>query len=503
MKVPRSLWRAASGRWRLAVLIAVAVVVPGGVGAGTMAMMPTEADPSSVPGLNGRLAFQDDEALEPYLEADMLAAVPVGADPVSEPVRAVLSSSQVIDSLGQSGLPSVAVDAYVRAADRLATEDPACGIRWTLLAAIGRVESNHGRFGGAMLRDDGYPTKPIRGIPLDGRPNVALIRDTDRGLLDGDTAYDRAVGPMQFIPSTWRSVGVDGNGDGRRDPNNLFDAAYGAARYLCDGDADLRNADARTRAVRRYNNADEYVRVVLNLADMYETGAVARLPAIGLPPMEPTPPPRPSPGPPPTPDSPPDGPVGPPRPSGPSVPAPQPAPPRPVSPAPTPSPPATPQPAPNPPAPTTTPSTTAPPSPPTTAPPPPPATSPPATTPPPATSSTTTPPTTAPEPTPSTTSTTVPADPPAEPPATPEEPAAAVGWAPAMREVVVGILEDAADGPAPAAPAEPPAPAPAPEAPPEPSEPAEPPTAPAPPAPPAPAPEAPPESPEPAEPPPS
>ena len=72
----------------------------------------------------------------------MLAAVPVGADPVSEPVRAVLSSSQVIDSLGQSGLPSVAVDAYVRAADRLATEDPSCGIRWTLLARDrpGRVQ---------------------------------------------------------------------------------------------------------------------------------------------------------------------------------------------------------------------------------------------------------------------------------------------------------------------------------------------------------------------------
>ena len=435
MKVRRSLWRAAAGRWRLAVLIAVAIVLPGGVGAGTMAMMPSEADPSSVPGLNGTLPFQEDEALEPYLEADMLAAVPVGADPVSDPVRAVLSSAQVIDSLGQSGIPSVAVDAYVRAAGRLVTENPGCGIRWTLLAAIGRVESNHGRFGGAMLRDDGYPTKPIRGIPLDGRPNVALIPDTDGGALDGDTAYDRAVGPMQFIPSTWRSVGVDGNGDGRRDPNNLFDAAYGAARYLCDGDADLRNADARAQAVRRYNNADEYVRVVLNLADMYETGAVERLPAIGLPPMEPTPPPRPSPGPPPAPD----GPVGPgPGQSGPSAPAPRPAPPRPV-------PPAAPNPAPR--APTTTPSTT----PPTTAPPPPPTTSPPTTALPPTTSSTTTPPTTAPEPSPSTTTstttTTVPVDPPPEPPEPPEEPTAAVGWAPAMREVVVEILEESADAP--------------------------------------------------------
>ena len=330
MKVLESLWRAAFRRWRTAVLIAVAVVLPGGVGAGTMAMMPTEADPSSVPGLNGTLPFQDDEALEPYLDAEMLAAVPVGADPVSEPVRAVLSSASVIDSLGQSGIPSVAVDAYAMAEARLAAEDPSCGIRWTLLAAIGRVESNHGRFGGAMLRDDGYSTKPIRGIPLDGRPNVALIRDTDGGELDGDTAYDRAVGAMQFIPSTWRSVGVDGNGDGRRDPNNIFDAAYGAARYLCEGDADLRNADARAQAVRRYNNADEYVRVVLNLADMYETGAVERLPAIGLPPMEPTPPPRPSPGPP---RPCPDGPAGP-HPGLPGHPLRRPAPPHQTGPVP-------------------------------------------------------------------------------------------------------------------------------------------------------------------------
>jgi Transglycosylase SLT domain len=496
MKLPRSLWRAASGRWRLAVLIAVAVVLPGGVGADTMAMMPNEADPSSVPGLNGALPFQEDEALDPYLEADMLAAVPVGADPVSEPVRAVLSSAQVIDSLGQSGIPSAAVDAYVRAAGRLATEDPSCGIRWTLLAAIGRVESNHGRFGGAMLRDDGYPTKPIRGIPLDGRPNVALIRDTDRGRLDGDTRYDRAVGPMQFIPKTWQSVGVDGNGDGRRDPNNLLDAAYGAARYLCEGEADLRNADARAQAVRRYNNADKYVRVVLSLADMYETGAVQRLPAIGLPPMEPTPPPRPSPGPPPIPD----GPIGPtPGPSGPSAPAPRPAPPRAVPPAaPTPAPPTPPRAAPTPPAPAPAPSTTAPPTT-TTAPPPPPVTGPPTTPPPPATSSTTTPPTTAPQPSPST-STTVPADPPPEPPAPPEEPPAppeeppaAVGWAPAMREVVVEILEESADPLAPTAPADP-AESSEPPEPPAPPASAEPPAAPAPPASPtpeAPAPEAP------------
>jgi hypothetical protein len=79
---------------------------------------------------------------------------------------------------------------------------------------------------------------------------------------------------MQFIPSTWRSVAVDGNGDELTDPNNTFDAALGAGVYLCAGDTDLRELDDRIRAVRRYNNADEYVRLVLRLAEMYEEGGV-------------------------------------------------------------------------------------------------------------------------------------------------------------------------------------------------------------------------------------
>ncbi|MGH9252302.1 MAG: lytic murein transglycosylase [Acidimicrobiales bacterium] len=136
------------------------------------------------------------------------------------------------------------------------------------------------------MREDGYGTRPIRGIPLDGRPNVALIRDTDGGALDGDTTYDRAVGPMQFIPSTWRSVGVDANADGRHDPNNIFDAAQGAGVYLCVGDGDLRDPAQAARAVRRYNNADEYVRVVLSLAELYESGRVGVVPSSPVPPPE-------------------------------------------------------------------------------------------------------------------------------------------------------------------------------------------------------------------------
>jgi Transglycosylase SLT domain len=440
MKV-REVWRRAPRRWRQAVMVALAIALPGSITAGaTAGMLPMGAE------LDGMLPVQDDAALDGFLDPELLEAVPVGASSVAEPVRAVLSSEEVIETLGENGIPSVAVDAYMEAADTLAVDDPTCGIRWTLLAAIGRVESNHGRFGGAQLRDDGYGTKPIRGIPLDGRPNVALIRDTEGGELDGDTTYDRAVGPLQFIPSTWKSVGVDANDDGERDPNNIFDAALGAAVYLCRGDGDLRDVDERAQAVRRYNNADEYVRVVLNLAEMYESGEVDRLPSIGLPPREPTPRPRPTPAPPVTaPD--PETPLTPSRPAAPAPDQPDVA----DGPAPPPATTTSPQPSPTTIVPTPA---TPPPTPPATPVPPAPTTS---------TTVPDQPPVTTPDDTvPPTTSTTVPDQPPVDAPDEPvtsepdpgvvdepAEPPAAVGWAPAMREVVVEIIEESSAAPGP------------------------------------------------------
>jgi hypothetical protein len=356
--------------------------------------------------LGGTLPFQEDDLAEMEVELaafedpELLDDVPVSEGEVSDEVEEVLESAEVIETLGESGIPEVAIEAYMDGADLQADADPGCGIRWTLLAAIGRVESNHGRFGGAQLREDGYGTKPIRGIPLDGRPNVALIRDTDGGELDGDTTYDRAVGPMQFIPSTWRSVGQDGNDDGRSDPNNIFDAAQGAGAYLCAGDANLDDTAARARAVRRYNNADEYVRVVLSLAMMYETGEVEPLPDLPA-----TPPPAATPSAP-----------RPPAPT-PAVPAPPAGPARPGQPGPT-TPPATTPPRPRPPV-TTEPGRGPVPTLPGPAPTTPPTTEPPVAPPP----------------------TTVPEGPaPTTLPPAPAEPPAAVGWAPAMREVVVDIL---------------------------------------------------------------
>jgi len=222
-----------------------------------------------------------DPAVRPYLNPKQLKEVPVGSGKVSKPVQKILTSPAVTTALDAGGIPEVAVEAYQRAAAALAVSDAACRLPWQLLAAIGRVESDNGQFGGAVLLADGYGTQPIYGIPLDGRDGVALVRDTDGGKLDGDPNFDRAVGPMQFIPSTWALYGADGNGDGKKDPNNIFDAALGAADYLCAGGGDLDNPAQEAAAVLRYNDADEYVHVVLTLAASYEHGDFATLPTTG------------------------------------------------------------------------------------------------------------------------------------------------------------------------------------------------------------------------------
>lgn len=197
---------------------------------------------------------------------------------------------------GANGIPATALDAYQRAGLSVAAALPNCKLPWELLAGIGRVESVHAS--GYGLKADGYTEKPIRGPRLDGN-GFAEIRDTDAGEWDADAVYDRAIGPMQFIPSTWRTWGADGNGDGKRDPNNLYDAALGAGLYLCAGDKDLTNAAKLDQAILSYNNSREYVNTVLGYMRQYQTDGAAGVPnpPVGDYPTTPpgalpTPPPR-------------------------------------------------------------------------------------------------------------------------------------------------------------------------------------------------------------------
>ncbi|WP_410664630.1 lytic transglycosylase domain-containing protein [Amycolatopsis sp. lyj-84] len=206
---------------------------------------------------------------------------------------------------GPLGIPVTALAAYRNAADILIAEQPGCHIDWALIASIGRIESNHAR--GGYVDAKGNTLEPILGPQLNGAGPFAAIPDTDGGKYDGDTVWDRAVGPTQFIPSTWKGYASDGNGDGESNPNNIFDAALGTGRYLCSGGLDLSKPDQLRTAVFRYNNSDTYVNTVLIWAEAYRTGVLptpdSRVP-IGAPNAGAAPPPASVP-PPPVPSTPP------------------------------------------------------------------------------------------------------------------------------------------------------------------------------------------------------
>jgi len=192
------------------------------------------------------------------------------------------TSAAVINSLASNGIPNMALNAYRVAAARMDHVDPGCGIDWALLAGIGRVESDHGRFGGAVFNADGTTNPKIIGPALDGKTWDYVPAPANGLALDGDAVYAHALGPMQFIPQTWAGYGADENGDGVADVFNIHDAALGAARYLCAAGGDLRTTTGQKQAVLTYNHSDEYLGVVLALADAYRRGvSVAGIPLVG------------------------------------------------------------------------------------------------------------------------------------------------------------------------------------------------------------------------------
>lgn len=191
------------------------------------------------------VASQSIEILEPRLENQLMLLPVSGTD-----------------------IPLVVLDAYYQAAETIAGEQPSCRLSWNQLAGIGKVESRHGTFGGNSVSRYGQISGRILGPVLDGDPFQA-IADTDGGALDGDTVWDRAVGPMQFIPTSWQIFGRDGNGDGIRDPHNLYDAALAAGAHLCRSRSGLNSDEAFRGALLGYNRSPVYGTQVMRLAQEY------------------------------------------------------------------------------------------------------------------------------------------------------------------------------------------------------------------------------------------
>ncbi|MGW8886106.1 lytic transglycosylase domain-containing protein [Streptomyces sp. NPDC055749] len=189
--------------------------------------------------------------------------------PLTTPNKPGTSVNLPVTGSAEAGIPASILAAYKKAEQTVAGSDAACRLPWQLLAAIGKVESGQAR--GGRVDANGTTFSPILGPALNGQ-GFALIKDSDDGAYDGDATHDRAVGPMQFIPQTWATWGQDGNGDGREDPNNIYDAALAAGRYLCAGTRNLAVGADLDRAVLSYNHSREYLRTVRSWFDYYKRG---------------------------------------------------------------------------------------------------------------------------------------------------------------------------------------------------------------------------------------
>ncbi len=196
------------------------------------------------------------------------------ASPAAAPMRADGSVDTVWleDVAQETGIPERALAAYAAADARARASG--CEVGWNTLAGIGWVESHHGTLQGGSIDADGVARPHIIGIALDGTNETMEIPDTDGGLLDGDAEWDRAVGPMQFIPETWSIWAVDAAGDGVADPHSIDAAAATAAAYLCRLDGTLAEGEQWIRAIRSYNNTFDYQVRVATAAERYAAAGV-------------------------------------------------------------------------------------------------------------------------------------------------------------------------------------------------------------------------------------
>ncbi|MFD4588287.1 C40 family peptidase [Streptomyces sp. NPDC058434] len=172
-------------------------------------------------------------------------------------------------------IPPRMLTAYKNATGQIGKHVPKCrGMRWPVLAGIAKVESNHAI--GRSIAAGGDIRPRIYGVLLNGSGaggNTTVFPDTDNGRWDGTADGERAVGPFQFLPSTWEGAGKDANGDKRADPHNADDAALGAAIYLCGGGRDLAKRSQLKAAILQYNRSNEYVVNVLGWIDQYTAAA--------------------------------------------------------------------------------------------------------------------------------------------------------------------------------------------------------------------------------------
>lgn len=204
----------------------------------------------------------------PLTYAQQAPDPPLAASPTQPGYVGLIDPDWAQRTAQATGIPELAVLAYAGAIVRSREVYPECGIGWNTLAGIGLVESDHGRHDGSVIQPDFRVEPPIYGAVLDGG-DTENIPDTDGGAIDGNAEYDRAVGPMQLIPQTWKSWPSDGNGDGVGDPQNIADASIAAANHMCRASGGMSTPDGWRAGIAAYNSGSDYLQAVAAAAQRY------------------------------------------------------------------------------------------------------------------------------------------------------------------------------------------------------------------------------------------
>ncbi|GGI37528.1 hypothetical protein GCM10010988_14420 [Cnuibacter physcomitrellae] len=215
------------------------------------------------------------ETHPPVAEATRTDVAAFDPDTVSDggPLTTDLVDPAWLDATATAtGIPRRALEGYAGAALAVADTDAGCHLGWNTLAAIGWVESHHGTIFDGEIGPDGRTTAPIFGVQLNGG-GFQEIPDTDGGAVDGDTEWDRAVGPMQIVPATWAAWAAEANGDGVPDIHSIDDASLTAADYLCYTGGDLSTEAGWRDAIAGYNESPAYLDEVLDYAIRYAQAA--------------------------------------------------------------------------------------------------------------------------------------------------------------------------------------------------------------------------------------
>ncbi|MEU9286426.1 bifunctional lytic transglycosylase/C40 family peptidase [Streptomyces sp. NPDC048275] len=209
------------------------------------------------------------------LFAAVCCAAPVGNAISAYVALTAQDDGGIAEGGSAADIPPRMLAAYKKAVQQVGKYVPKCrGMRWPVLAGIAKVESNHGV--GRNIAGNGDIRPKIYGVLLNGSGaggNTTVFKDTDGGKWDGTSQGERAVGPFQFLPSTWEGVGTDAGGDKIADPHNADDAALGAAIYLCGNGRDLTKRAQLKAAILQYNQSGEYVANVLGWIDQYTAAA--------------------------------------------------------------------------------------------------------------------------------------------------------------------------------------------------------------------------------------